>query len=149
MCGTAMFALYCWASIDLLRERKRLSPPHFSSIHVRHRLLLCFFKGGEMVTGAASVGSASSLWSPWVKEKQVCLLPSFYRCCGAAVCYRQTNRFFYLVFSPHEARVSSTAIHAHNTVTPRHNATKPSHFVSHCDALNAAAASPIRTHLAA
>lgn len=38
---------------------------------------------------------------------------------------------------------------AHNTVTPRHNATKPSHFVSHCDALNAAAASPIWTHLTA
>lgn len=47
-------------------------------------------------------------------------LPSFCRCCGAAVCYRQMNPPAHTHTSLHEA----PAIHAHNTLTPRRNATK-------------------------
>lgn len=82
MCGTAMFALYCWASIDLLRWEKRLSPLDFSSLHTRHRFVS--FKRGNMVTGAASIGSASSLWSPCLKEKTgfAAFISSVLWCCS-------------------------------------------------------------------
>lgn len=65
-----------------------------------------------MVTGAASTGSASSLWNPWIKENRYffALILSVF---VALQCVINTQRN---IFFLHEALVSSAAIHAHNTV---------------------------------
>jgi len=129
MCGTAMFVLYCWASIDLLRWEKLLSPLDFSSLHTRHRFF--FFQKGEYGDGCCIYRISILSVEPLLKRKnRFCCLHFF----GVVVlqCVRQETGFYY-----HEA-VSSAAIHTYNTVTPRHNATKPSLFLSHCDPMNAA-----------
>lgn len=81
MCGIAIFALHWRACVYLLMGTKL----HFTSIHTLLCTLLFFplSSKGKMVTGAASIGSASSSpWSPCVKEKSgICPL----YCVGTAV----------------------------------------------------------------
>lgn len=138
MCGTAMFALYCWASIDFYwgthSQKKRREDKVFSSIHTRHWFFFFFSvsssKGGRNGDGCRSYRLSILSVEPCVKEKQVFFLLFFFFAafilsvlCCCSVWDRQVLIMRLCVSS--SAHTCIQYIHPYNTVTPRHNATKP------------------------
>ena len=139
MCGNVcalLLSLHWFLLRDTKPKKKKREDKVFSSTHTRHWFFFFFFsvsssKGGRNGDGCRSYRLSILSVEPCVKEKQVffsfffLLLPSFCRCCAAAVCVWDGQVLIMRLCVSSSAHTCIQYIHLYNTVTPRHNATKP------------------------
>ena len=128
----AMFALYCWASIDFYwgtqsQKKKKREDKVFSSTHTRHWFFFFFFsvsssKGGRNGDGCRSYRLSILSVEPCVKEKQVffsfffsfaAFILSVLCCCS--VCVRRTgfnHEALCLIFCPYMHTIHPSIQHS-------------------------------------